>query len=283
MTSTFLFTVIMLSVLGVFLATVLYFVAQKFKVFEDPRIDDVSALLPGANCGGCGFAGCRAFAERCVQADALEGLFCPVGGNGVMGAVAQVLGKAVAQKAPMVAVLRCGGATDKRELTNRYDGMASCAVAASLYDGNTACRWGCLKLGDCVEACSFGALRMDAQTGLPVVDEAKCTACSACVKACPKALFELRNLGPKGRRVYVRCRNKDKGAVARKACQAACIGCAKCVKICAFEAITLEHNLAFIDFNKCKLCRKCVAECPTGSVGEVNFPVRKEESKTVRQ
>ena len=275
MNSTFLFTVIMLSVLGVFLAAVLYFVAQKFKVYEDPRIDEVGEALPGANCGGCGFAGCRAFAEHCVQAESLEELFCPVGGNAVMASIAQILGKTVAEKAPMLAVLRCGGARDKCAQTNRYDGMASCAVAAALYDGDTGCRYGCLKLGDCARACSFGGVTIDPQTGLPLVNEAICVACGSCVKACPKGLLEIRNAGPKGRRVYVSCLNKDKGAVARKACQAACIGCGKCVKVCTFEAISLENNVAYIDFNKCKLCRKCVSECPTGAITEVHFPPKK--------
>jgi len=275
MTSTFLFTVIMLSLLGAVLAAVLYFVAQKFKVFEDPRIDEVAAVLPGANCGGCGFAGCRAFAERCVLTDSLDDFFCPVGGNAMMGAVAQILGKVAAEKAPMTAVLRCGGSCEKREQINRYDGLASCLVAAKLYDGNTACSYGCLMLADCVRACSFGALQLDPQSGLPVVDESKCTACGACVKNCPKKLFELRNLGPKGRRIYIGCQNKDKGAVARKACGAACIGCGKCVKVCTFEAITLENFLAYIDFKKCKLCRKCVSECVTGAIVEVNFPPKK--------
>jgi len=270
----------MLSVLGVFLAAVLYFVAQKFKVYEDPRIDEVGAVLPGGNCGGCGLPGCRAFAECCVQAESLDELFCPVGGNALMASVAQILGRTAVEKTPTLAVLRCGGSCEKRESTNQYDGMASCMVAASLYGGSTACRYGCLMLGDCVRVCTFGALHMDSQTGLPVVDEPLCTGCGACVKACPKVLFELRNVGPKGRRLYVNCQNKDKGAVARKACQAACIGCGKCVKVCTFNAIALENNLAYIDFHTCKLCRKCVPECPTGAIVEVNFPPKKAVDAT---
>ncbi|MEG2121636.1 MAG: 4Fe-4S binding protein, partial [Rikenellaceae bacterium] len=148
-------------------------------------------------------------------------------------------------------------------------------VAAALYGGETGCSYGCLGMGDCVEACLFGALTIDPKTGLPVVDQDKCTACGACVAACPKQIIELRKKGVKDRRVFVSCVNKAKGAVAKKSCDAACIGCGKCVKVCPFEAIELKNNLAYIDYNKCKLCRKCVDECPTGAIWAVNFPEKK--------
>lgn len=272
MSTTIIFTVASLSILGLLLAVVLYFVAQKFKVEEDPRIDIVEAIMPGANCGGCGQAGCRAFAEACVKAGNLDSLFCPVGGNATMKKVADALGLQVAEKAPMVAVVRCNGTCENRPKTNIYDGVATCAAKSALYSGDTGCRYGCVGCGDCVRVCNFGALSMDTVTGLPVVDEEKCAACGACVKACPKGVIELRNKGPKNRRVFVSCVSKDKGAVARKACKAACIGCGKCAKVCPFEAITVENNVAYIDFNKCKLCTKCVAECPTGAIHKVNFP-----------
>ncbi|PKO96218.1 MAG: ferredoxin [Bacteroidetes bacterium HGW-Bacteroidetes-7] len=286
MTTTILFTVVSLSVLGLILALILYLVAQKFKVEEDPRIDDVEAILPGANCGGCGYAGCRAFAEGCVKADNLDSLYCPVGGNDTMKSVASYLGMEVAEKAPQVAVVRCNGNCDSRPKTNHYDGYSSCAVMASLYAGDTACSFGCLGQGDCVVVCNFDAIVMDPRTGLPDVDQDKCTACGACVKACPKFIIELRNKGPKNRRIFVSCINKDKGGVAKKACAVACIGCFKCQKVCPFDAITMSNNLAYIDYNKCKLCRKCVTECPTHAIWEVNFPVRvpkKEEEPVVEQ
>ena len=286
MTTTILFTVVSLSVLGLILALILYLVAQKFKVEEDPRIDDVEAILPGANCGGCGYAGCRAFAEGCVKADNLDSLYCPVGGNDTMKSVASYLGMEVAEKAPQVAVVRCNGNCDSRPKTNHYDGYSSCAVMASLYAGDTACSFGCLGQGDCVVVCNFDAIVMDPRTGLPEVDQDKCTACGACVKACPKFIIELRNKGPKNRRIFVSCINKDKGGVAKKACAVACIGCFKCQKVCPFDAITMSNNLAYIDYNKCKLCRKCVTECPTHAIWEVNFPVRvpkKEEEPVVEQ
>ena len=272
MTTTIIWTIVAITVLGVLLAVVLYLVATKFKVEEDPRIDEVEKVMPGANCGGCGFAGCRAFAQSCVEAGNLDNNFCPVGGNDVMKKVAAVLGLEVKEKAPMIAVVRCNGTCANRPRTNDYDGVRSCKVKAALYSGDTGCLHGCLGCGDCVAACQFGAISMDPATGLPVVDEEKCTACGACVRACPKRIIELRNKGPKNRRVFVSCVNMEKGAAARKACSAACIGCGKCAKACPFDAITVEHNVAYIDFNKCRLCRKCVAECPTGAIHDVNFP-----------
>ena len=191
MSTTIIFTVASLSILGLLLAVVLYFVAQKFKVEEDPRIDIVEAIMPGANCGGCGQAGCRAFAEACTKAENLDNLFCPVGGNATMKKVADALGFQVAEKAPMVAVVRCNGTCENRPKTNIYDGVATCAAKSALYSGDTGCRYGCVGCGDCVSVCNFGALSMDPKTGLPVVDEEKCAACGACVKACPKGVIEL--------------------------------------------------------------------------------------------
>ena len=269
------YTILTLCVLGAVLAAVLYFVAQKFKVEEDPRIDEVEKMLPGANCGGCGFAGCRGMAEALVKNDDISALYCPVGGGDVMKAVADYLGKAAPEREPQVAVVRCAGTCANRPRTNQFDGAPSCAVVAATYGGETGCTFGCLGKGDCTAVCEFGAITMNPETGLPEVDDEKCTACGACVKACPKGVIELRKKFPKSRKVYVSCVNKDKGGVARKSCKAACIGCGKCAKVCPFGAITVENNLAFIDSTKCRLCRKCVVECPTGAIVEVGFPARK--------
>lgn len=268
-------TVLVVSGLGALLALLLFVVAKQFKVEEDPRIDEVEKLLPGANCGGCGFPGCRGMSEALVKNDDISSLYCPVGGAECMKAVATYLGKAAAERAPMVAVVRCAGSCENRPKTNTFDGAHSCLVASSLYAGDTGCSFGCLGLGDCVAKCEFDALHINPATGLPEVDEEKCTACGACVKACPKMIIELRKKAPKGRKIYVSCVNKAKGAVARKACKVACIGCGKCAKVCAHDAITVENNLAYIDSMKCKMCRKCVVECPTGAIVEVGFPARK--------
>lgn len=273
-----LWTIAVLTILGILLAVLLSVVAKKFKVEEDPRIDQIEAELPGANCGGCGFAGCHAFADSAVKAGNLDKNYCPVGGAPVMEKVAAILGVEVVKQAPKVAVVRCNGTCENRPKVNQWGGANSCRVKSALYSGDTACSFGCLGCGDCVNVCAFGALSMDPATGLPVVDESKCTACGACVKECPKGVIELRNKGPRSMRVYVSCINKDKGGVARKACAAACIGCTKCAKVCASEAITITDNLAYIDYTKCRLCKKCVAECPTGAIHAVNFPILKKEA-----
>ena len=270
-----LISLLVLCLTGLAAALLLYLIAQKFRVEEDPRIDQLQEVLPGANCGGCGFAGCRALAEACVKADTLDGLLCPVGGAPTMEKVGAILGLAAVAADPKVAVVRCNGTCEARPRTSEYNGVRSCRIQHNLYVGETACPFGCLGCGDCVAACQFGALSMDPQTGLPVVDEEKCTACGKCVKACPRNIIELRKKGPKGRRMVVLCVNKDKGAIARKACLSACIGCGKCQKECNFEAITVDSNLAYIDPEKCRLCRKCEAACPTGAIHSVNFPARK--------
>ena len=274
-----LLAVIVLGVLGLVSALVLFYASHRFAVHEDPRIGQVAAVLPHANCGGCGYPGCSGFAAACVKAadqGSLDGKLCPVGGQAVMEQVADIVGLSVVASAPKVAVVRCNGSCEHRPRIAEFDGMPTCRVQQMLGMGETACPYGCLGCGDCVAACQFGAISINPSTGLPEVDEEKCTACGACAKACPRGVIEIRLKGPKGRRVVVLCNNKDKGAVANKACKSACIGCGKCVKTCEkFQAITLENNLAYIDAEKCKMCRKCEEACPKGAIHGFNFPPRK--------
>ena len=288
MNSIILVSVIVLGGLGLVSAVILYFVASKFKVYEDPSIDQVEEALPSANCGGCGFPGCRAFAENAVkqakEEKSLEGFYCPVGGNEVMQKVASIVGLEIEEQAPMIAVVRCNGTGAHSPEKVKFEGATSCSFAHALYAGEGGCQYGCLGLGDCVEACEFDAIHINPERGLPEVND-KCTACGACVIACPRDIIELRKKGPRDKRIFVSCVNKEKGAAAKKNCDVACIGCGKCEKVCEFDAITITSFLAYIDFEKCKLCRKCVEVCPTSAIWEVNFKPRKPKvekpSKTI--
>lgn len=276
--SSIIYAILALSIIGAVAALILYFVAQKFKVYEDPRIDTVCEKLPGANCGGCGYAGCRALAEAIVKAESLENKFCPVGGANTMNEIAEVMNLSVEASEPKIAVVRCNGGKCNTQAKANFEGFDNCLFAHMTFSSEGGCSNGCLGLGNCVKACSFDAIHINPETKLPEVDEEKCVACGACVNTCPRSVIELRNKGKNSRRVFVSCINQEKGAAAKKNCEAACIGCGKCAKACPFEAISINNNVAYIDFNKCKLCRKCVAECPTGAIHAVNFPIKKEEN-----
>ena len=273
-----LIAVIALGSIGLVAALVLFICSKKFAVKEDPRLAEVASVLPQANCGGCGFPGCSGLADALVKAadkGSIEGLSCPVGGAEVMSKVADLLGMAVANAEAKVAVVKCNGTCEMRPKTAIYSGLRTCSAMHACGAGETACGFGCLGCGDCAAVCQFGAIAVNPETGIAEVDEDKCTSCGACVKACPRGIIELRKKGLKGRKVYVKCSNKDKGPAAKAACKAACIGCGKCEKECPFGAITVAANLSYIDADKCRLCRKCEKVCPTHAIVAVNFPAPK--------
>ncbi len=273
-------SVLSLGATGLISASILFIAAKKFKVHEDPRIDQIDEILPAANCGGCGFAGCRQFAEACTKADDLNELLCPVGGSDMMQAVGKILGLEVEAKEKQIAVLRCNGSKANAPAKVKYDGSMSCKSAHSLFAGESGCQYGCLGLGDCTVVCNFDALYVDQETGLPVVDTEKCTACGACVKACPRNLFELRPEGPNGQRVFVACMNKEKGAQARKNCKVACIGCMKCTKVTESTSVSVTNFLSYIDTNvdPIKDGAELVACCPTNAILGINIQPKKEEA-----
>lgn len=276
-----MYTIVILGILGLVGAVVLFYTARRFNVDEDPRIDAVTSELAGANCGGCGFKGCRDFATACVNAKSLEGLYCPVSGTSGMDKIASILGLESAPSTQRrIAVLRCNGSCSARPQRYLYDGASSCRVMDNVGVGTRGCSYGCLGCGDCVDVCAFGALSLNPDSGLPTVDADKCTACGKCVAECPRTLLELRPEGRRvadraPRRVWVACSSRDKGAVAMKTCKAACIGCGKCARSCAFGAITVADNLAYIDPDACKACGKCIEQCPTGAILASFTPVAK--------
>lgn len=255
-------SVLVTFVIGVVAAVLLYFAAKKFAVNEDPMIGEVESLLPGANCGGCGYSGCAAFARACVGASSLDGLYCTGLDDEGMGRIASLLGMSVSAQAKKVAVIRCSASCDVREVKNVYEGIKSCAAASNLYQGMIDCVYGCLGLGDCVAACPFGAMSIKPGETLPSVDPEKCTGCGKCFEACPRSLPMILPVDKARIMTWVACANKDRGPVAIKECNLSCIGCGRCVKSCLHDAVRLEDNLAIINAQKCVGCGECVKSCP---------------------
>lgn len=269
MVEVILIAVGVLGAIGLISALVLFIISKQFAVKEDQRIGLVTEVLPGANCGGCGFPGCGGMAAACVKAadkGSIEGLSCPVGGNECMAKVAAILGLEAEVSAPKTAVVRCNGSCENRPRVVKYDGVINCRIAGTTCQGETLCQYGCLGCGDCTEACQFGAITMNAETGLPEVDREKCTACGACAKACPRNIIEIRQVDESKVGMVVECMNRDKGAKAMKACSVACIGCGRCRQVCGSDAITVTDNLAYIDAAKCTMCRACEEACTRGSI-----------------
>ena len=247
MNETVIFSVVLLAVLGLVLALILYLVAQKFKVEEDPRIDLVAEALPGAN--------------QIVKDPSYTG--CPVCNADNIAKIAEILGRVPEEKEPCIAVVRCKGGKVNSPSKVQFEGLQSCSFANSLFTTEGGCPFGCLGCGDCTKACTFDAIRMNPETGIPEVDPDKCTACGACAKACPRGIIEIRKKREATGRVYVGCMNKQKGVYSTKVCKISCIGCGKCVKVCPQNAITLANNLAYVNDDLCIACQKCVEACPT--------------------
>ncbi|MCH5223937.1 MAG: RnfABCDGE type electron transport complex subunit B [Muribaculaceae bacterium] len=275
-------TILVLGVIGIVAAVLLFLAAKKFHVYENPVIGQVEELLPGANCGGCGFSGCHAFAVECANATSLEGLYCTSLPKGGMLKVAEIVGLAPSEAQKKVAVVKCGANCETRRQVNIYDGVSSCAIEASLYQGESNCVYGCLGNGDCVKACPFDAMQIDPVNRLAHVDFDKCTGCGKCVEACPRNLCELV-AWPKDRAlVWVVCSNKDKGAVVTKECGLGCIGCSKCRKVCPTQSPAITSFLAYIDQNTCISCGNCIEACPRHCIFS-SSPIEKKEEESVTE
>lgn len=261
-TSTILLSIAMLAGVSVFFAVFIALAQKKFKVFEDPRIDGVRDLLPGADCGACGEAGCRAFAEAVVTGRRPPA-GCTVMTEDARTEVAAYLGVEAGEANKRVARLLCAGGRDVAPYKGRYHGVESCAAAAAVTGGGKACAWGCLSFADCAVACTFDAITMSA-TGLPVVDPDKCTACGDCVEACPLGLFVLL---PVNHHLVVQCKNLLSGEAATAVCSVACNACGRCVSDAAPGLISMVSGLAVIDYEQIERENpKAVERCPTGAI-----------------
>ncbi|MDD7208631.1 MAG: RnfABCDGE type electron transport complex subunit B [Lachnospiraceae bacterium] len=245
------------SIVGLLLGLFLGFMGKKFAVEVNQKEIDVRAELPGNNCGGCGYAGCDALAKAIVAGEADCGA-CPVGGSTVAGKIAAILGQSAGDVARMTAFVKCGGDCEKAKQEYEYHGLSDCTMVNMMQDGGPkACSYGCLGDGSCVQACPFDAIHI--VNGVAVVDKEACKACGKCVAVCPKHLIEIV---PYDQKHLVKCNSQDKGKAVMQACTAGCIGCKMCEKACKFEAVTVENNIAHIDYEKCKDCGACAVKCP---------------------
>ena len=266
--------IVILGGLGLIFGLVLAAASKIFYVETDPRLDQLNECLPGANCGGCGYAGCGGYAEAVLNGEAPIGK-CASGGNECASAMAKIMGVQAQEVTRKVALVRCSGAKtyDKdgnlvtgARIKAEYEGFKDC-VAASKVGGNgpLSCKFGCLGFGSCVKACKYDAISV--VNGVAVVDEDKCVGCMSCAAACPRDL--IVPVEPH-RNVVIACASLAKGAVTTRGCTAGCIGCGLCKKICPHDAITVEHNLAVIDYSKCDNCGLCATVCPKHLIKDSN-------------
>lgn len=251
--------------IGLILGVGLTYAGKVFAVTVDERVVQVREVLPGANCGACGFTGCDNYADAVVE-DGAETNLCPVGGSAVAEKVAAIMGVEAGAFKRTAARVLCNGRRSVSKEKYDYQGIDSCAAAAQLFGGHKSCVYGCLGHGDCFKVCPFDAIVMTG--GVARVIEDRCKACEKCVAACPKGLIEMID---KTKKYSVMCKSRDKGAVTKRNCQVGCIGCTRCVKACEFDAIHMEGTLAKIDYDKCTNCGECTKVCPTMAIRVMDF------------
>ncbi|MFC1541508.1 RnfABCDGE type electron transport complex subunit B [Candidatus Latescibacterota bacterium] len=255
-----IYVLISLGGLGFILGAVLAYASKKFAVEINPVIEEVLDILPGANCGGCGYAGCAAYADAVVS-KGISATLCAPGGQETVNKISQILGLEVVASSRKVAFLHCNGTKENAKDKYKYDGIEDCRIAASLSGGPKACDYGCIGFGSCVRVCKFDALHMS-DNGLPVVDFEKCTGCGACVRECPKNLFDLLDDTVS---IYLACSSHDKGKVAKSVCSVGCIACNICIKVTESDAVVMGDFLPAIDYSASPHLILAKYKCPTNS------------------
>ena len=242
---------------GLFIGVFLGLAGKKFAVEVDEREEAILGVLPGNNCGGCGYAGCSGLAAAIAKGEAEVGS-CPVGGAPVAAKIGEIMGVSAGEQIHEVAFVKCGGTCEQAATDYEYHGIGDCVMVNMMQNsGPKTCTYGCLGEGTCVKACPFDAIHI--VDGVAVVDKEKCKACGKCVEVCPKHLISLR---PYSNTVQVACSSTDKGPVTMKACKTGCVGCGICVKNCQHDAVKVENFHAIIDPEKCVGCGACMEKCP---------------------
>lgn len=251
-----LIPVIILGAMGAVFGVLLGVAAKVFRVKKDERIAQVEELLAGANCGGCGYPGCSGFAESLCRGVA-NITDCPSTKPENKEKIAEILGVAVGESVPKVAMVMCSGTCSNVVLNHHYEGITDCVAAARYGGSDKACSYGCIGFGSCADVCQFGAIHVE--NDVAVVDRDKCVACGACVDVCPHNVIKLVEVR---QRTFVKCVSKDKGAALKNICSAGCLGCKICEKNCPKDAIHVVNNVAEIDYEKCVNCGICASKCP---------------------
>ncbi len=261
--------------LGMILSIVLGLAAKVFYVYVDPRIESILDILPSANCGGCGYAGCGDYAEAIVQHGAAPNL-CVAAGPETTEAVCTLMGLSAELGDRKVARVFCQG--DEHTATKRFDysGAMDCWAAIVSTGGDKACRYGCVGLGTCVQSCPFNALSMG-NSGLPVVNEILCTGCGNCVQACPRNIPQLI---PASQKTANLCSSRDGGKTVKQVCSMGCIACGQCVKKCPEKAVSMSNKLAVVDGQRCTGHNLCIEKCPTGSMVSLVAEEKPQETET---
>lgn len=266
--------------LGALSGLILSLADRVFHVDTDPRLDALTQCLPGANCGGCGFSGCSAYAKAVLEGKAPVGL-CIAGGDECAQGMAKIMGVQAQKVARQVAFVRCAGTTARNK--GVYEGIADCVAATKVAGrGPLICKFGCLGFGNCTRACKFDAIHLE--NGVAKVNADKCTGCMSCAAACPRDLIVPVHFG---KNITVACASNARGSVTLRGCDIGCIGCFKCEKICPKGAIQVKQNLARINYDLCDDCGLCVQACPRGLISDSNLtkaddgPALKPEKRPV--
>jgi len=261
-----------LSGLGLVASLGLGLAARRFAVEVDPKIEALERVLPGVNCGACGYPGCSHFARALVEEGApVSG--CIAGGEDTVLAVAELMGVEAVIGEKRVAVVLCKGGRGESKTKFTYRGVEDCKAAVIVSGGDKACPHGCLGLRTCERVCPFDAVEIS-KDGIAVIDPEKCTGCGICVKECPKEIIVLVSVE---KRVSILCCSREKGSEVRKKCAVGCIACETCVRVCPFDAISMEGNLAIIDYGRCRVCGLCIAQCPTRAIEGRDWPFPRVE------
>ena len=261
-----LWAILVLGGLGCVFGIGLALASRIFHIKQNPLKLQIMDMLPKANCGACGFAGCEAYADWLVSDQKASVEKCTVGGFETARDIGRLFGKEVAATGKKTAVIICSGGENCTDRFS-YKGVNTCKAANQVFGGQKSCLYGCLGFGDCVKVCPFNAITLDGPGKVPVIDPAKCTACGLCVTACPKKIIELID---EKFNVVISCKSRDKGAVVRKICKVGCIGCGLCVKNCPVNDIVMENNLARIKYENCNNCGICIEKCPTKSIKAIS-------------